>query len=102
MTAGAGESSPPMSQGEAMLVRMLEHILGTRDGKAWPPRGGIVDLPESEALALFAHGYAQPVAVSGSSVNTHQDDQAATEERSSMETAMIEKTRSAKPRRAKA
>lgn len=85
-----------------MLVRMLEHILGTRDGKPWPPRGGIVDLPESEALALFAHGYAQPVAVSESSGNTHQDDQAASEERSSMETAMIEKTRSAKPRRAKA
>ena len=44
-----------------MLVKMLEHILGTRDGKAWPPRGGVVDLPEPEALALFAHGYAQPV-----------------------------------------
>lgn len=44
-----------------MLVKMLEHILGTRDGKVWPPRGGVVDLPESEALALFAHGYAQPV-----------------------------------------
>lgn len=85
-----------------MLVRMLEHILGTRDGKSWPPRGGIVDLPESEALALFAHGYAQLVAISQDAGNTHQDAQVATEERSSMETAMIEKTRSAKPRRAKA
>lgn len=44
-----------------MLVRMLERILGTRDGKPWPPRGGVIDLPDNEALALFAHGYAQPV-----------------------------------------
>lgn len=44
-----------------MLVRMLERILGTRNGVAWPPRGGVIDLPEQEALALFAHGYAQPV-----------------------------------------
>ena len=44
-----------------MLVRMLERILGTRDGKPWPPRGGVIDLPDNEAMALFAHGYAQPV-----------------------------------------
>jgi hypothetical protein len=44
-----------------MLVRMLERILGTRNGVAWPPRGGVIDLPDAEALALFAHGYAQPV-----------------------------------------
>jgi hypothetical protein len=44
-----------------MLVRMLERILGTRNGVAWPPRGGVIDLPDTEALALFAHGYAQPV-----------------------------------------
>jgi hypothetical protein len=44
-----------------MLVRMLERILGTRNGVTWPPRGGVIDLPDAEALALFAHGYAQPV-----------------------------------------
>jgi hypothetical protein len=44
-----------------MLVRMLEHIAGSRDGRPWPPRGGIIELPAEEAHALIAHGYAQPV-----------------------------------------
>lgn len=47
-----------------MLVKMLEHIVGTRDGKRWPPRGGVIDLPDDEAHALLAHGYAQPVPIS--------------------------------------
>jgi hypothetical protein len=42
-----------------MLVRMLQHIAGSRDGKRWPPRGGVIDLPEEEAQALLAHGLAQ-------------------------------------------
>ena len=44
-----------------MLVKMLEHITGLRDGKAWPPRGGIIELPDQEALSLIAHAYAQPI-----------------------------------------
>lgn len=44
-----------------MLVRMLQRISGLRNGKQWPPIGGVIDLPESEALALAAHGYAQPL-----------------------------------------
>ena len=41
-----------------MLVRMAQRISGTRNGKSWPPIGGVMELPESEALALAAHGYA--------------------------------------------
>lgn len=44
-----------------MLVRMLNHITGLRNGVAWAPRGGVMDLPADEALALVAHGYAQPL-----------------------------------------
>jgi hypothetical protein len=42
---------------------MLMKIGGLRNGAAWPPIGGIIDLPASEAHALFAHGYAQPLPV---------------------------------------
>lgn len=44
-----------------MLVRMTQRISGTRNGKSWPPIGGVIELPESEALALAAHGYAVPL-----------------------------------------
>ena len=44
-----------------MLVRMIQRISGLRNGKPWPPVGGVIELPESEALALAAHGYAQPL-----------------------------------------
>lgn len=44
-----------------MLVRMTQRISGTRNGKNWPPIGGVIELPESEALALAAHGYAVPL-----------------------------------------
>jgi hypothetical protein len=57
-----------------MLVRMLERILGTRNGVAWPPRGGVIDLPDSEALALFAHGYAQPVPPAKTPAFAHQSN----------------------------
>lgn len=46
-----------------MLVRMLIKINGLRNGASWPPIGGVVDLPTSEAHALFAHGYAQPLPI---------------------------------------
>lgn len=41
-------------------VQMLQHITGLRNGKAWPPRGGFIELPQSEAEGLYAHGYAVP------------------------------------------
>jgi len=42
-------------------IRMKEQILGTRDGVAWPPAGGVVDLPEHEAARLCANGRATPI-----------------------------------------
>jgi hypothetical protein len=45
-----------------MLVRMLQRVAGSRDGIPWAPRGGVMDLPKDEALALVAHGYAVPLA----------------------------------------
>jgi hypothetical protein len=37
-----------------MKIRMLVDIAGTRDGVEWPPRGGIIDLPEQEARDYIA------------------------------------------------
>lgn len=44
-----------------MKVRMKEQILGTRDGVAWPPAGGEIELPDHEAKKLCAAGSAVPV-----------------------------------------
>jgi len=44
-----------------MLVRMLQRVAGSRDGTPWAPRGGVMDLPKDEALALIAHAYAVPL-----------------------------------------
>lgn len=41
---------------------MKIYIAGTRDGVAWPPAGGVVDLPDHEAARLCANGRAEPVA----------------------------------------
>ena len=45
-----------------MNVEMRARISGTRNGVDWPPVGGVVDLPESEASALIALGAAVEVA----------------------------------------
>ena len=37
---------------------MLTTFSGTRDGIAWPERGGFIDLPDLEALELVAQGHA--------------------------------------------
>ncbi|TXS30731.1 hypothetical protein EAO71_20260 [Streptomyces sp. ms191] len=34
-------------------------ISGTRDGQAWPERGGTLELPEDEAKQLLAGGLAE-------------------------------------------
>jgi len=41
-----------------MKIKMRLQITGTRNGVSWPPVGGIVDLPESEAQCMIRHGYA--------------------------------------------
>ncbi len=44
-----------------MRVRMNLSISGTRDGKRWPEKGEVVDLPDTEAHALIAMGGAEEV-----------------------------------------
>lgn len=41
-----------------MRVRMKVTISGTRDGKPWPEKGGVVDLPDDEAEQMVASGLA--------------------------------------------
>lgn len=58
-----------------MRVRLLVEITGTRDGVPWPPLGGVVDLPDSEAADLIRGGLAVeastvPPAVDSSPVET--------------------------------
>ncbi len=45
-----------------MLVTMKTAIGGYRNGEAWPPVGGTIDLPDHEAADLIANGYAAPAA----------------------------------------
>ena len=45
-----------------MRVVMLLSISGTRNGQAWPARGGEVDLPDDEAEQLIVNGSAEPAA----------------------------------------
>lgn len=44
-----------------MKIKMRYQVTGTRDGVKWPPRGGIVDLPDAEAEGMVRQGYADPV-----------------------------------------
>ncbi|MGW3427498.1 DUF7302 family protein [Streptomyces melanosporofaciens] len=44
-----------------MQVRMKATLSGTRDGEAWPERGGVVELPDEEAAHLCAAGLAEAV-----------------------------------------
>lgn len=44
-----------------MKVRLKVAISGTRNGVEWPTRGGVVDLPASEAVDLINGGLAEPV-----------------------------------------
>jgi hypothetical protein len=44
-----------------MKIRMKIYIAGTRDGVAWPSAGGVVELPDHEAMRLCANGRAEPV-----------------------------------------
>lgn len=43
-----------------MKVVMVGEVSGTRDGRDWPPRGSVVDLPEEEAMPLLRGGMARP------------------------------------------
>jgi hypothetical protein len=43
-----------------MLVRMISHISGGRNGVPWPPANETIDLPEAEALDLIRGEMAVP------------------------------------------
>jgi len=38
-------------------------ITGSRNGVSWPPIGGVIDLPEDEAMQMVANRYASVVPV---------------------------------------
>jgi hypothetical protein len=43
-------------------IRMRIDISGTRDGREWPRRGSVIDLPDDEARQYCEAGMAEPVA----------------------------------------
>jgi hypothetical protein len=45
-----------------MRIRMNVDMSGTRNGRPWPKRGEIADLPSGEAMRLCASGIAEEVA----------------------------------------
>lgn len=45
-----------------MKVKMKVAISGTRNGEAWPAKGGTIVVPDAEGRDLCAQGYAEPVA----------------------------------------
>ncbi|MEV7394342.1 hypothetical protein [Streptomyces sp. NPDC091215] len=45
-----------------MKIRMKMTVSGLRNGQPWPPRGGVLDVPDAEGAALCAMGGAEPVA----------------------------------------
>ncbi len=44
-----------------MKVRMKVDLSGTRNGKDWPPRGSVVELPDDEARGYIEADMAEPV-----------------------------------------
>lgn len=48
-----------------MKVRMKVDVSGTRNGRDWPRRGEIADLPNAEAVDMINAGMADPVTGKG-------------------------------------
>jgi hypothetical protein len=44
-------------------IRMRVDVSGTREGREWPRRGSVIDLPDDEARQYCEAGMADPVAV---------------------------------------
>ena|GEM_PF-3456559 len=44
-----------------MKVQLRVQVSGMRDGQPWPPAGGVIDVPDDEALTLLRNGTADPV-----------------------------------------
>lgn len=45
-----------------MRIRMKTQVSGSRNGVPWPPRGGVLDVPDDEGAELCASGVSVPVA----------------------------------------
>lgn len=45
-----------------MKIRMKVDLSGLRDGRPWPPRGEVAEVPDVEGADLCAAGAAEPVA----------------------------------------
>ena len=45
-----------------MRVRMKVTVSGMRNGRDWPTKGSVIDLPDGEAAEYCAAGMADPVA----------------------------------------
>jgi hypothetical protein len=58
-----GALLPAVGLGAKVKVRMLVQVSGTRDGRDWPVRGSVVELPDAEAAQYCRAGMAEPVAV---------------------------------------
>lgn len=48
-----------------MRVRMTVQVSGMRNGAEWPPRGGVIDLPDDEALQHIQADMAVPAGDDG-------------------------------------
>lgn len=57
-----------------MKIRMKADISGSRNGKAWPRRGCVVDVPDAEGADLCAAGLAEPVGKKDAGVETAKQD----------------------------
>jgi len=42
-------------------VKVNIHVSGLRDGQPWPPVGGVLELPQDEAMPLLQNGTVIPV-----------------------------------------
>lgn len=45
-----------------MRIRMRVDVSGTRNGRRWPRRGQVAEVPDAEGAKLCAVGLAEPVA----------------------------------------
>ena len=73
-----------------MKIRMKMTVSGLRNGVPWPPRGGVLDVPDVEGAALCAMGGAEPVAEADSDV-----EKAVPEADAEQRTALTSQTASA-------
>ena len=44
-----------------MLVKVRVHVSGLRNGQPWPPVGGVLEVPDDEAVSLLASNVVEPV-----------------------------------------